>query len=613
MDSSFGCGTSLPYLIRQNQNIDSATSQPADFAKHLQSKTSSQIMSKKPTEEWQPPVPPHDKRLSSQSSRFSHGSFHNAEVGEAVPVPMKRSESVRTQGSVKYYEGSRIPSEAPTTTDEESMYSEHQVKLGRLNTRVSQAPNVAGPLMTLNTEVEDVVPPRLRRRPKSEILPSSTHESKDSSPKHTHRFSVNITDDLDKLMENASSLRSEPLDDKPFGVTSPTELHYTAPEPSSIAGNTNRLSTFSSGSFETADSGEGSDGLPQVPEHTVGSRQLPKRPSPQSLEKARVASHQFSLYSREEGERTLSFHELEKEGDSGDKAETKQEEMQRPHHIMSSEEEYGKAYEREFAKEQGFTPEGTSDAGTSVGPSRGPSLRAAVVAKEAAKEEGNFEGLNVATGDAAGVAAGAVSGAVAGGAVGLTAGAEGTELAPPLETSRAPVEETNENTEKQEPGLPYLERPQAGTLLARSDPDIVAARDSVYTDHGLGLGHDEDYYDIEEPVVVNPVRAKSVKDNIQMPKRKSTKRKSRKNVRSGSGGMKPFSYNTLINLLESINGAVIGEEFETLSIPIKEKQMIEKIVDSLSRLTSDMILDEQRYEIGLERLEKAHRVLEGFM
>lgn len=567
-------------------------------------------MSKKPIDEWQPPVPPHDKRLSSQSSRFSHGSFHNAEVGEAVPVPIKRSESVRTQGSVKYYEGSRVPSEAPTTTDEESMYSEHQVKLGRLNTRVSQAPNVAGPLMTLNTEVEDVVPPRLRRRPKSEILPSPTRGSKDSSPKHAHRFSVNITDDLDKLMENASSLRSEPLDDEPFGVTSPTELHYTAPEPSSIPGNTNRHSTFSSGSFETADSGEGSDGLPQVPEHTVGSRQLPKRPSPQSLEKARVASHQFSLYSREEGERTLSFHELEKEGDAGDEDEPKEEGIQRPHHVMSSEEEYGKAYEREFAKEQGFTPEGTSDAGTSVGPSRGPSLRAAVVAKEAAKEEGDVEGLNVATGVAAGVAAGAV----AGGAAGLAAGhAEGTELEPPLEANRAPVEETNENTEKQEPGLPYLERPQAGTLLAKSDPDIVAARDSVYTDHGLGLGHDDEYYDIEEPVVVNPVRAKSVKDNIQMPKRKSTKRKARKNVRSGSGGMKPFSYNTLINLLESINGAVIGEEFETLSIPIKEKQMIEKIVDSLSRLTSDMILDEQRYEIGLERLEKAHRVLEGFM
>lgn len=77
--------------------------------------------------------------------------------------------------------------------------------------------------------------------------------------------------------------------------------------------------------------------------------------------------------------------------------------------------------------------------------------------------------------------------------------------------------------------------------------------------------------------------------------------------------LKPFSYNTLINLLESINGTVIGEEFELLNIPIKEKQLIEKIVDSLSRLTSDMILDEHRYEVGLERLEKAHRVLEGFL
>lgn len=550
-------------------------------------------------QEWAPPVPPHDKRLSSQSLRFSHGSFHKAEIGEAVPVALKRSDSVKTRGSVKYYDGSRVASDAPTSTDEESLYSENPVKLGRLNTTLSRAPNVEAPLMTLNTEVEEVVPPRLKRRPMSEIIPRG---SMNTSPKHTHRFSINITDDLDKLMENASSLKSEPLEDEPLGVRSPTELHYTAPEPSTSQTNANRYSTFSSGSFETADSGEGSENLPQVPLHAVSSRPLPKRPSPQSLEKARVASQQFSLYSREEGDRTLSFHELEKNAQGGEDVqnetdnEAPSQSLQVPLHGMSSEEEYGKAYEREFAKEQGFTPEIGSEAGTSLGPSRGPSLRMAVVAKEAAKEEGR-EGPEVP-------------------AIGATE--EQTELKPPLEATREPIAQHDDNdhdesSEKQEPGLPYLERPQEGTLLARSDPNIAAVRDSVYTEHGLGLGHDEEYYDIEEPVVVNPVRAKSVKDNIQMPKRKSTKRKSRKHIRNSSSGTKPFSYNTLINLLESINGAVIGEEFETLSIPIKEKQMIEKIVDSLSRLTSDMILDEQRYEVGLQRLEKAHRVLEGFM
>lgn len=552
----------------------------------------------KNNQEWAPPVPPHDKRLSSQSLRFSHGSFHKAEIGEAVPVPLKRSDSVKTRGSVKYYEGSRVASDAPTSTDEESLYSENPVRLGRLNTSLSHAPNVEAPLLTLNTEVEEVVPPRLKRRPMSEIIPRGP---KNTSPKHSHRFSVNITDDLDRLMENASSLKSEPLEDEPLGVMSPTELHYTAPEPSTSQTNPNRYSTFSSGSFETADSGESLQNLPEVPAHAVSSRQLPKRPSPQSLEKARVASQQFSLYSREEGDRTLSFHEVEKNAQTGEdvQIETGNEapggSLQVPLHGMSSEEEYGKAYEREFAKEQGFTPEIGSETGTSVVPSRGPSLRMAVVAKEAAKEVG--EGPE-------------------GSAIGATE--EQTELEPPLEATREPIaqhdaDDHDESREKQEPGLPYLERPQEGTLLARSDPNIAAARDSVYTEHGLGLGHDDEYYDIDEPVMVNPVRAKSVKDNIQMPKRKSTKRKIRKHIRNSSSGTKPFSYNTLINLLESINGAVIGEEFETLSIPIKEKQMIEKIVDSLSRLTSDMILDEQRYEVGLQRLEKAHRVLEGFM
>lgn len=594
-------------------------------------------MSKKPSGDWIPPVPPHDKRLSSQSSRHSHGSFHQAEIGEAVSVPIKRSSSVKTQGSIRYYEGSPRKASEAATTDEESLYSENQVKLGRFNTRLSQAPAVEAPLMTLNTEVEDVVPPRLRRRPMSEIIPRS---SKDSSPQHAHRFSINISDDLDKLMENASSLRSEPLYDEPYGVTSPTESHYTAPEPSTAAPvNTNRHSTFSSGSFETADSGEGSDGLPLVPAHTVASRQLPKRPSPQSLEKARVASHQFSLYSREDGERTLSFNEAEAKAKNEDE-ESSSTQYLNPSHGMSSQEEYGKAYEREFAKEQGFTPDTAtnSEAGTSVVPSRGPSLRAAVVSKQAEAGEPKEEDTTI-TGTE-----GAVAGLATGLAVGAAATAAGSGLEPPLEASRSeaaaeqPAEQpaeglaepsaqfnepeelqgAEEEHERQEPGLPYLERPQAGTLLARSDPDIIAARDSVYTDHGLQgyQAGDDEYYDIEDPVVVpNPVRAKSVKDNIQMPKRKSTKRKTRKNVRSGSSGMhlKPFSYNTLINLLESINGAVIGEEFETLNIPIKEKQMIEKIVDSLSRLTSDMILDEHRYEVGLERLEKAHRVLEGFL
>lgn len=133
--------------------------------------------------------------------------------------------------------------------------------------------------------------------------------------------------------------------------------------------------------------------------------------------------------------------------------------------------------------------------------------------------------------------------------------------------------------------------------------------------HHPHLSHDKDmeeYYDIEEPQIVSkPARAKSVKDSTKHPTR--TKLKKKRKEKTKSQQLKPFSYHTLINLLESINGTIIGEEFNQLNLPMKEKQLIEKIVDQLSRLTSDMVLDEQRYEIGIDRLERALRVLEGFM
>ena len=174
--------------------------------------------------------------------------------------------------------------------------------------------------------------------------------------------------------------------------------------------------------------------------------------------------------------------------------------------------------------------------------------------------------------------------------------------------------------------------------------------DEEYEQRGTTNNHIEDnddddddgFYDITgEPVTVQPplVRARSVKNSIKRPGRhtKSSKdnqisgdterhHNSKKHRGRGSGGgnkkhhsqrgkngLKPFSYTTLISLLESMNGTIIGEEFNQLNIPIKEKQLIEKIIDSLSRLTSDMILDQQRYEIGIDRLEKCLRVLEGFM
>ena len=167
-------------------------------------------------------------------------------------------------------------------------------------------------------------------------------------------------------------------------------------------------------------------------------------------------------------------------------------------------------------------------------------------------------------------------------------------------------------------------------------------------DENPGFADDDDgYYDIDEPIQ-HPSRGKSVKNSIRRPTRaiteptantsadpqvrdlaKKQKRKSKErskhhhnhnkqgkrgssSVMGAASDLKPFSYKTLVSLLESMNGTIIGEEFSSLNIPIREKQLIEKIIDSLSRLSSDMILDQERYDIGLQRLEKALRVLEGF-
>lgn len=130
--------------------------------------------------------------------------------------------------------------------------------------------------------------------------------------------------------------------------------------------------------------------------------------------------------------------------------------------------------------------------------------------------------------------------------------------------------------------VPQLRAPQPPVNTAAADAD-----------------DDDEYYDIGEPVFIHNPK----------PQRKSTRGKKSKKKNE----LKPFSYTTLVNLLESVNGTIIGEEFAKLNLPVREKQLIEKIIDLLLRLTLDMVIDEQRYDVGIKRLEKALRALEGFM
>lgn len=91
--------------------------------------------------------------------------------------------------------------------------------------------------------------------------------------------------------------------------------------------------------------------------------------------------------------------------------------------------------------------------------------------------------------------------------------------------------------------------------------------------------------------------------NANRSKRKST---------SGKNKIRPFSYETLAKLLNATDGIIIGQEFATLNIPAEEKFLIERIVDSISRLTANMMLNPARYEQSCARLEHVLNVLEGF-
>lgn len=93
-----------------------------------------------------------------------------------------------------------------------------------------------------------------------------------------------------------------------------------------------------------------------------------------------------------------------------------------------------------------------------------------------------------------------------------------------------------------------------------------------------------------------------------------TKPKSKKRFSTGSQLTKkpPFDMKTLAKFLDATEGMVIGQEFEGLGIPQQERRLVEKVVDSLSRLSTRMILEPETEKEGIKRLEKALKALDGF-
>lgn len=521
-------------------------------------------------------------------SEMSHGSIHGAEIGRAIPVHVFGGKDARVhRGNID--------------DDDLSLVSLSQVQLGRLNTIRSVGGPGLEPELTVSTAVDSVIPPRLKRRPVSEFIPARSIDTASSTSSHHHRHSLNLNEDLDRLMESANHLQLvEELSRLKEVTPVPERPSLMSPPHTSGGSGHSRLDSVVSGeTFATAGEGHSVTSF-QEPEALFSvPMPLPKRPNADNLERARQASRQYS------GRESISLQPT-----------------------VNQEIEDTVGEQSTFAAE--------ADLGT-VLPEGG---REAVGAGLASGALG-ISGISAISGGSGGSAPKAQlpsdpdlrrSGDSNGSDEPLLRSK--LDITPPIEalstkgtpdTPQGSPKGSPKDRQVQQQDLSEVHTPQRSntnkelpappTLLARSEGIPSNVRDSVYTQDSKA--DDSNFYDIEEPVIVSkPVRSKSVKDSITGPKRRSTKKRNSRRTKSRDASnlqLKPFSYNTLIHLLESVNGTVVGEEFESLNLPVKEKQMIEKIVDSLSRLTLDMVIDENRYEIGMQRLEKAHRVLEGFL
>lgn len=100
---------------------------------------------------------------------------------------------------------------------------------------------------------------------------------------------------------------------------------------------------------------------------------------------------------------------------------------------------------------------------------------------------------------------------------------------------------------------------------------------------------DDEYEDISEPVVHTQNLKNSIKKKLETPHK--------------------FNLSTMESLVGSMQQV---NDFENLGMQDEEKKYLQLLVNNLSKLTADMILDPSKYEEGLRRLKKAALALEGF-
>ncbi|CCG24052.1 hypothetical protein CORT_0E04670 [Candida orthopsilosis Co 90-125] len=496
-------------------------------------------------------------RASNRESVFSNISQYSGRIessAEAVPVVLQRSDSTKikrvknkksssdnddhaadttetkSMNTVNSVETSQLLNTGKTPVkdsphtpdddqDDESDYDESSILMGKLPTRNTSNNMQLNPDKTFETSVEGAIPARSPRRPTSMLPPGTTSNdiSTGLGDKTTRRRTMQITDDLDQLMQDASSISTF------SSMKNHNEL---------VAPQQNRNDEIGVGSavFDTTGPHEDSDTESRGPE---------------------VPSHRYST--------------------------------------------------------------GTSSTKMT------PLLKSLAVEDEELDHDSHSGSGNGNESDL------------------ITIAKREPSLPPrPSQENVLRARDVSANIQKQQ----------------QQQPNAATNEDQYYV-NDENPNYDDEYYDIEEPIQ-HPSRGKSVKNSIRKPARNITntatdkttatpnpnkqqqhesksstskkhKRRSKDKAKQHHRGaiaatsssarpneLRPFSYKTLVSLLESMNGTIIGEEFNSLNIPIREKQLIEKIIDSLSRLSSDMILDQERYDVGLQRLEKALRVLEGF-
>lgn len=105
------------------------------------------------------------------------------------------------------------------------------------------------------------------------------------------------------------------------------------------------------------------------------------------------------------------------------------------------------------------------------------------------------------------------------------------------------------------------------------------------------------------------IKSKTVESIRDSPRKDSGKLSSKSSKRKSS---QQFNTNTISQLLSMTQGTLIGSEFSQLDMPLDVKRSLEKLVDSLSRLTADMYMNPDRHDECLRRLQRSIDALEGF-